>query len=70
MQQRGVRVVYHYIDDFITMGAPKSLECRNNVVVMKDTCMETGTPVEPEKDEGPATEIEFLGMELDSTNLS
>ncbi len=26
-------------------------------------------PTEPEKDEGPATEIVFLGMELDSEKL-
>ena len=29
------------------------------------TCKEVGMPVEPEKDEGPATEIVFLGLRLD-----
>ena len=46
--------VAHYIDDFITTGAPDSLECQENATV------------EPEKDEGPATVLPFLGTELDS----
>ncbi len=35
MQQRGVRWLFHYIDDFITIGAPLTSECKDNVDVMK-----------------------------------
>lgn len=69
MRERGVDWVDHYIDDYITMGAPKSPRCGQNVAIMKQVCEETGLPTEPEKDEGPATSIDFLGMELDTVVL-
>lgn len=69
MQQRGVTNVWHYIDDFITVGAPGTSECKENCTEMHDTCNETGLPTEPTKDEGPATILGFLGMELDSVAM-
>ena len=69
MKQRGVTWVDHYIDDFITAGPPGSSECAHNVATMKAVCEETGLPTEPEKDEGPATVLSFLGMELDTQAL-
>ena len=61
--------VGHYIDDFFTVGAPGSRECAANVAIMKGLFEETGLPTEPEKDEGPATSIGLLGLELDSERL-
>ena len=66
MQQQGVGWVAHYVDDFITVGAPDSGECARYVDIMHKVCEDTAMPVEPEKDEGPATTISFLGLELDS----
>lgn len=37
MQCRGVSFVDHYIDDFITAGSPRSMECHNNLQVMLET---------------------------------
>lgn len=68
MKQRGVAWADH-IDDFITAGSPGLSECAYNVATMKAVCEETGLPTEPEKDEGPATVISFLGMELDTQAL-
>ena len=34
MVQRGVSFVDHYIDDFITLGAPTSSQCASNLHVM------------------------------------
>ena len=65
MQQQGVSWVWHYVDDFITLGAPSSSEN----VTMHRTCEEVGMPVEPEKDEGPATEITFLRLKLDTEKM-
>ena len=69
MKIKGVRLLFHYIDDFITIGAPKSEECAHNVAIMNTVCDETGIPIEPEKTEGPATSITFLGIEIDTVAL-
>ncbi len=66
MQQKGASVVFHYVDDFITLGAPRSAECSNNNVIMHETCEHLGLSPEPEKDEGPDTAISFTGIEIDS----
>ena len=66
MERMGIDWVAHYIDDFITMGAPGSNACTANAVLMHEACDQMGLPVEPEKDEGPATALPFLGIELDS----
>ncbi len=59
----------HYLDDFVTMGDPEGDECGRNADIMHGICEQLGMPVEPEKDEGPATVISFLGLELDSTAM-
>ena len=53
IHSKGVKWLSHYIDDFITIGAAKTNDCRNNTRIMKATCEETGIPVEPEKDGRP-----------------
>ena len=62
MRQRGTSNTVQYVDDFITAGAPDSSECAQNSAIMHDTCRE-------EEDEGPATTIGFLGLELDTMAL-
>ena len=69
MEKTGIEWVAHYIDDFITMGAPGSNECAMNSATMHAACDRMGLPVEPEKDEGPATSLPFLGIELDSVAM-
>ena len=51
------------------MGPPASDECANNIEIMHRTCYASGTPVEEEKSEGPATVIHFLGIEIDSVAM-
>ena len=65
MQQKGASHVFHYIDDYITMGAPESTECLVNNTIMHKVCDEIGLPSEPEKDEGPSTSLAFTGIEID-----
>ena len=65
MQKKGGSPVFHYVDDFITVGHPQSPECGTNLCIMKETCHITGTPIEEEKCEGPATRLISLGLELD-----
>ena len=69
MTRRGVYPVFHYLDDFITLGTPDSLHCQHNLAGIMNTCKDTGVPLEEEKCEGPAQVITFLGMELDSIKM-
>ena len=69
MGNRGVQNVFHYLDDFITVGPPNSPQCQLSLAGILETCQYTGTPVEASKCEGPTTSITFLGMELDSVAM-
>ena len=69
MTKRGVCPVFHYLDDFITLGAPHSPHCQHNLDGIVLTCKDTGTPLAEGKCEGPAQVITFLGMELDSNKM-
>jgi len=66
MINRGVSWTIHYIDDFLTMGAPHSKECGSNMKIMEATCAAAGLPIEPAKSVGPVSCLTFLGIELDS----
>ena len=69
MEQVGATWVRHYVDDYITIGAPGTQECTGNISAMLAACAEANMPIEPEKNEGPATTISFLGLELDSIRM-
>jgi len=62
--------LFHYLDDFFTAGPPGSPVCKNNIQTMLTICDKLGPPVKPEKVEGPTTLMEFLGILLDSINMT
>ena len=68
-KQRGISYLDHYLDDFITSGAPKSEECSKNLSILISTCDILGLPTAIDKQEGPTTCIIFLGVELDTERL-
>ena len=55
----------HYIDDFVMVGAPGTGECGHNLGILKETCERWRLPLDKEKEDGPATAITFLGIEVD-----
>ena len=69
IEQKRVKHIFHYADDFITVGRPGSEECWDNLAIIRDTCKITGIPVEEDKLEGPAPFLPFLGIELDILQL-
>ena len=69
IQVHGVEFLFHYLDDFVTVGRPASLECASNLSIIKQCCDLTGTPPEQEKIEGPSTCLPFLGIELDTAAM-
>ena len=64
MHRKGSTVIFHYLHDFITVGAPRSEECTCNIATMTDAFTELGVPIEFDKSEGPTTSLTFLGIEL------
>ena len=69
IQQSGVQWIFHYLDDFITMGVPKSGECERKIMIMHKICQEPGHPVAEEKGEDPATSLQFLDLEVDMETM-
>ncbi len=50
-------------------GAPDSEDCARNLATFVSLCSALGVPLAQDKQEGPATTLEFLGILLDSVNL-
>ena len=46
MLENGATFVDHYVDDFVTVGAPRSDKCASNARIMYHTCNIAGAPVE------------------------
>ena len=69
MSRNGVSIVAHYLDDFFTCGSKDSTECHTNLKSMLDTCDQFGFAVQPSKVVGPCTEMEYLGILVDSVNM-
>ena len=58
----------HYLDDFITAGPPRSLQCAQNLATAMEVCQRLGLPLHPGKCVGPSTVLTVLGIKLDSSN--
>ncbi len=59
----------HFLDDFITAGAPGTSECNTNLALLVQLCALLNIPLAIEKREGPCTCLIFLGIELDTIKL-
>ena len=57
----------HYLDDFIVVGPPNSRACADALLALEE-CEHLGFPLAPEKKEGPASTITFLGILVDTTS--
>ena len=68
-KDRGVKVMLHYLDDFFVAGRAASSECQCSLDTTKTVCKELNLPLAEEKQEGPSTQLNFLGVLLDSDRL-
>ena len=66
LYERGIKTALHYPDDFLVLGPAGSPLCSQALETTLTLCDELGFPVSPEKTEGPATTLTFLGIEIDS----
>ena len=69
-REKGVKEFYHYLDDFLVLGAPKSTECMVGLQTLIHWTTWLGLPIAEEKVEGPSTRLTFLGIEFDSEALT
>ena len=65
----GVEFLWHYLDDFITIGRPDSEECHLYLQALCEVCRRLGVPLASEKVESPSTCLSFLGIVIDSITL-
>ena len=66
----GIEFIAHYLDDFLILGRPGSDECVRALSSFEDLCGQLGVPLASEKTAGPTTVMEFLGIVLDSEELT
>ena len=64
--RHGIRYLLHYLDDYLTAGAPNSGECHNNLSSVRSSASSLGIPLALDKVVGPSTVLSFLGIELDT----
>ena len=68
MTHKGIQNMIHYLDDFLMIEPPAS---KGHALSTALTIWESlGAPVAPNKAEGPATCLCFLGIELDTVHLT
>ena len=66
LSEAGVTWVAHYLDDYITIGPPRSRVCKQNLEVMLSYCQRLRILVSFEKCAGSLTTMVFLGLVLDT----
>lgn len=64
--QKGVEYIFHYLDDFLVMGPPDSATCEESLHILEAICAKLGVPLAPEKRDGPAPVLIFLGIIIDT----
>jgi hypothetical protein len=69
MYRNGVTYADNYLDDYITAGPADTNVCAHNLAVMLNTCSDVGFAVNPAKVVQPSTEMEFLGIIIDTDKL-
>ena len=67
IRARGVDFILHYLDDFVVVGEPGSLQCHQAFSTVKEVCAELGVPLAADKSMGPTMCLTFLGIELDTS---
>ena len=57
----------HVLDDFLFIGPPDNMLCRQTLTQFLDMAHSIGMPIKQEKTVFPTTVLTFLGIEIDST---
>ena len=68
-RQQGITHIHHYLDDFFIAGTPNTNQCSQHLSTLTALCEQLGIPLAQDKQEGPTTLLEYLGILLDSSAL-
>ena len=66
LNQQGIRHQQHYLDDFLFLGAPDSMQGAESLAIALRVFEMLGIPVAAHKTEGPTTVLVFLGILIDT----
>lgn len=66
----GMNSVVHYLDDFLFAGSSETGDCKKLMEQFYLLCETLGVPLAKEKTEGPTTSLVFLGMEINTREMS
>ena len=69
MRRSGVPNLMHYLDDFLFFSPPRATTTPTVLTKALAVCDILGVPVAPNKVEGPATSLTFLGILIDTVKL-
>ena len=67
--QEGITSLFHYLNDFLIVGSPGSLECSRHLTTLLALFEQLGVPVAMDKLEGPTTSLTFLGIQIDTISM-
>ena len=67
--QEGITSLFHYLDDFLIVGSPGSLECSRHLTILLALFEQLGVPVAMDKLEGPTTSLTFLDIQIDMISM-
>ena len=68
-RDRGIAHIHHYLDDFFIAGTPHTHQCSQHLATVTSLCEFLNIPLAEDKREGPTTQLEYLGILLDSDAL-
>ena len=66
VHHQGVQHIFHYLDDFIVVGAPATEQCAEALSILDSECRRFGVPIADHK---PTTCLVYLGIEVDTVAL-
>ena len=66
LQQSGIPLLFHYLDDFVIAGPPHSPQCADSLAILDTECAFLNLPMAAHKREGPSTCLTILGIIIDT----
>ena len=66
LNQKGIPLLRHYLDDFIIVAPPCSAECQESLATLDRVCKALGVPIAKHKRDGPTTRLTYVGIEVDT----